>query len=1010
MEQISLDESQSAALELALTSPSTVVAGAAGTGKTRVLLAAAARIADSGQSAVVLAAGRRAADDLRTRITEHLGKLPQSLSVRTPQAWAFTILQSYAAVRERQTPELITGPTQDAIISELLGELGPTIRWPNGITAEVTQLPGFRDELRNLLTRAAELGLHGLDLVRIGREHGDDMWAAGGELMVHYENALALEDATVTGGADRFDHARLIHQAARLLDSPDAWAGGVPPTWDWILIDDYQNATLATASLLTVARSAGTKIIMAADPDTAVEGFRGGIAHLPGLARGTKEGLGLGAEVMVLDTRHRAGENLARIQDSLVSRIGVAGIGTHRLPRPGEGEDSLAIKTYPSSDQQYSGIARAIRHEHIRRGLAYDDVAIITRARNVHTELERVLVDAGVKVRPASRDQPLRYIPVVRALMDVIIEANGSGLDDAALLGLLGSPLLGLEPTELRSLRRYVAQWSRERDLDNPIRALLEDPPGEAWAAPLTRLAAIVNATRAALSDGGNAEAVLWAAWQAAGRAEEWRDEALAGGTQGRACSALLDAAMTMFRVAQRMVDRDGRASSIQLVEELEGQEFAEDTIARTGRESGVHLLTPAMAIGQEFELVILADVNDGVWPNVRVRDGLFGAGRLAEMHLDRLTDGISGLRSVLDDELRMLAAAAGRAKRALVLTAVDSEDASHSRFIDLIADEVEIEQVESAQLSMSISGVVGRLRSVLSDPDLNVSEEDKDIAAAVLASLPTWTDQRLAGVDPATWIPVIDPSTDDPWGPTATLSPSTIERIRECPLRWFVESRGLTDADDTHRLEVGTLIHGLAEDFPDGNREDLLAAFEERWPQVGSSMVEGLESLIEYENTRAMVESLAVYLSESPPASTEQHVRIERNEFTVSGRIDRIEQASSGPVIVDFKTSKKPVSEANARENPQLKLYQWVYEQVYGEPTAEARLVYPAHRRAGNRPSVRTQRALTDEDRLLVEDLLTNVRDDMSGTNLAARVNDGCRTCRVKDICPLYEEGALFS
>src|SRR5699024_8089605 len=141
-----------------------------------------------------------------------------------------------------------------------------------------------------------------------------------------------------------------------------------------------------------------------------------------------------------------------------------------------------------------------------------------------------------------------------------------------------------------------------------------------------------------------------------------------------------------------RMVDRDARTTAAQLIDELEGQDIAEDSIARTGRESGVHLLTTAMAIGQDFELVIVADLNDGPWRNLRIRDGLFGAGRLAELHLDRLTDGISGLRSVLDDELRMLAFSIGRARKELVFTAVDSEDTSHSRFIDLIATEADIE------------------------------------------------------------------------------------------------------------------------------------------------------------------------------------------------------------------------------------------------------------------------------------------------------------------------------
>ena len=74
--------------------------------------------------------------------------------------------------------------------------------------------------------------------------------------MDHYENALALEDATAPGGAgaDRFDHARLVHQAARLLATPDTSSQGAMPTWDWVLVDDYQNATLRN-SIAALIRS-----------------------------------------------------------------------------------------------------------------------------------------------------------------------------------------------------------------------------------------------------------------------------------------------------------------------------------------------------------------------------------------------------------------------------------------------------------------------------------------------------------------------------------------------------------------------------------------------------------------------------------------------------------------------------------------------------------------------------------------------------------------------------------
>ena len=153
------DEDQDRALRTALETGATLVAGAPGTGKTTVLLAAATAEAAAGTPVVYLAATRQAADVVRDRVVTEHGSLPLTLSIKTAQAWAFTILSEYAADRGRGTPELITGPTQDALLADIIDDLGEEAGWPAEITAETTRLPGFRAELRDLLTRAHEFGL-----------------------------------------------------------------------------------------------------------------------------------------------------------------------------------------------------------------------------------------------------------------------------------------------------------------------------------------------------------------------------------------------------------------------------------------------------------------------------------------------------------------------------------------------------------------------------------------------------------------------------------------------------------------------------------------------------------------------------------------------------------------------------------------------------------------------------------------------------------------------------------
>lgn len=1017
MESLDLDASQLRAVDGALQSRSTIVLGGAGTGKTTTLLEIASRIIDRGESLVVLGAGRKAADQLRTNLTLRHGKLPANIQIRTAQAWAFSLLQVYAAARGRHTPELITGPTQDSIITELLREASEMIDWPAELDHEIMDLPGFRAELRDLFTRSAELGISGTELIELGREENEQIWIAAGQLMDQYEGALALEDATVQGGvgADRFDHARLVHQAARLLANPEAWQPGEVPTVDWILIDDYQNATLATAALLSAAHHVkpgdgmGARLVMTADPDTAVEGFRGGIAHLPGLARGTKPGIGLSAGVVTLDHRYRAGAELAELHNRIVDRIGVAGFGTHRRPEPGSSDDTLTVRTFPGTDQEQAGIARMIRRAHVRNSVPYDDMAIITRSRNVHTELERVLRDAGVRVRPAARNEPLRYVPIVRALMNVMREGVAGDLTETELYWLLSSPLIGLDPSKKRQLTHRVSVWGHENETGQPLRVLMGETEAD-WATPLRKLHRILEATRTAVAEGKNAEEVLWAAWQAADLAENLREQALAGGATSGAANAMLDAVMHLFRIAQRLVDRDARTTSAQFLDELESQEIVEDSIARTGQESGVHLLTPAMAIGQEFTLVIVADLNDGTWPNLRVRDGLFGAGKLAELYLDRLTDNVTSLRSVVDDELRMLAFAASRATHHLVLTAVDSEETSRSRFIDLLIDEDNVEHVQVSKLSMSIPGVVGRLRSALTDPTLTISETDRELAADMLVSLPSWTAEHLPGVAPRDWIPSLPPSDPRPWSRTTRISPSGIADISKCTLKWFVQRIGLSDTENRQALDRGNLIHDIAEAHPDGDAAAIMASFEKKWPEYSIAFTEGYERDFEKKEILKTINTLIFYLNGQTRAQVEQKLSVETPHFTVSGRIDRIEETTNGPIITDFKTGTTAETKAEAEENPQLRTYQWLYEQVNGSPSAGAQLVYVRLPQAKGNPTLREQKALDDSGREAVVDMLNDVASQLGGIDIAARKGTWCDHCPVKNMCPNFDEGALFS
>lgn len=984
-----LDAAQHEIIESAMNAKATLISGMPGSGKTTVLIETAMRLSDA--PVVLVTVSRQAADRVKARIVAEHGSLPAHLQVKTVNAWAFNIMQAFAVDQDRRTPELITGPGQDAILRDLINHA--TFTWPSFVTEEIRQLDGFRGELRDILTRAAELGMSSAQIAQLAQEHDKPQWLLASQFKETYDHVLALEDADQRGGrgADRLDHASLVHMAATVMAQDSLW--NEPrhrPTYGSILVDDYENATLATYNLLRSCQQAGSQIILTADPDVAVQTFRGGITALPGLTPATRGPGALGANTHVLRQRYRGGEQLHQALTALTSRIGTQGLVHHRHGVGHDDEDQLTIDSFPSREQELFHIARQLRRAHME-GVPYDDMAVITRSRHDHGDIERVLVEAGIAVRPLPRTQPLRYSPVVRGLMAIL--RAGLDMQESDLWIGLESPVMGLSAHEYRTLSRNVTTWGHAHNTQRPLADLIETDTDEPWAEPLSRYRDILQAVQQ--SGSNDCEQVLWHTWCACQVAEEWQDRALSDTAQARSFSQLLDDVMALFRFAQRLVDREPATDARRMLDELESQEVVEDTIARVGLPHGVHLMTPAMAVGHDFDTVIISGLNDGIWPNTKIRDGLFNTGQLADIVLEQYT-GQSSRTSVIYDELRMLAFAVSRARRQLLLTCLESEEHSPSRFIDVVGQP---QPNTSMPVALTMAGVVGRLRSLVADDNI-ASPEDQQWAARLLARL---SEMDVPGADPATWAQLRQPSSTEAWDEKKRLSPSAIEDMAECTLRWFMSSIGVEDMTDRFALDRGTLIHELAELYPDGDRERMLDHFEQRWPDLIGERT-GHIAQDEYEKTYTMVESLSRYLSSAPSGQLEQTVSATYGDHTIAGRIDRLE----GNHIVDFKTSKTVLSKNAAQQQIQLRVYQWILSQRGIQPDGGT-LVYVAKPSASGQPTTRHQDPLDSVTSAEVEQTLASVIAGTSQASLTATPNPNCRNCRFTSICPAVD-GRLFS
>ena len=636
---------------------------------------------------------------------------------------------------------------------------------------------------------------------------------------------------------------------------------------------------------------------------------------------------------------------------------------------------------------------------------------------------------------------------------------------------------------------------------------------GEPLGAQADRLliaARIIEALRAAV--GGlpadaprDVEALLWAAWHASDRAEAWRAVALQpSGSSVRsllseAAEHDLDVVTTLFKRAEVWAERHPGQDASTFLSELDAEVLPSDSVAPQGRRpEGVAVMTPARCAGQEWELVVVTGLERDRWPDLRLRDSLTRTGLLVDAVTDRLTAGVTASgdgagavaaarAQVRADERRMLIMALSRATRRLLLTATADAEHAPSPFLTEIAQSagIALTDADGAPLlspdtgDLTLRGLVGELRraAVAGNLETATAEERRrgQVAVELLADLAR---RDVPGADPVTWIGAAGPTSTSPLvaeGERIRVSPSDVEGLAACPLKWFLSRNGgSVPASDAQAL--GSLIHEIAERAEKEHLRGpaLKAAFEERLGGLGypDTWLGGLAS----DRARAMIERLDAYLSDCDAlgirADVEQPVRadvdipvrflspelrdragariraagLDAVPVTISGRIDRLEHlggyeqqyedhpdGNNGVRVMDLKTGQRIPKDV--QRHPQLAAYRLALasqgHHVLGgalvllgkEPSKRSGDGYvlappgaaldpspaalePADR-SGDEPRDGDASAAAEvSEDYWAEDLVAGAAIAGSGPLLQARTGEHCRTCMVKDSCPVQVEG----
>jgi superfamily I DNA/RNA helicase/RecB family exonuclease len=992
-----------------------VVQGGPGTGKTTVLVEAALARIQEGQnpdSILLLTYGRERASELRDAIALRTTKTMFEPLARTFHSLAFSILKMKA--KGEPDPILLSGPEQESYIRELLqGDIDDGFKeWPEDLHKALTT-NGFARELRDLILRASERGVDADELAELGVQEDEKYWVAAAAFWKRYTNSMVMREFSAQDAKLRIDPSELVSRASiHLRNNPDL-LDELRTRFTTIMVDEFQESDPAQRELLALL--AGKDVIICADADSAVGRFRG--ADPDGLSAALDP---YRAKEVVLGHVYRNAKAIFEVGHKYVQKFPGSPV-TRKRSAAVENQGFVGVHRFRSGAEEAAFIAHQFRSAHLRQGISYSDMAVILRSPGVQASaLRRAFSQVGIPV--ASELQALAGNPAITPfllLARVAIGAQPLNLDTAERLLL--SEFGGADSISLRRIRRAMITARPEGDERSGTQLLLDAiVDGELFiegADSALRVYELLKGAKAiARNKSALADDLLWFIWDNAKTSDgqklavAWRNQALRPGIRGAAADRDLDAMMQLFESAARYSERFPLSGPAAFINEVAQEDIAGDVITAKGvRPDFVEILTVHSAKGRQWDLVAIAGLQEGTWPNLKQRSSLLGAERLVERKRNPETPrdqlDVIAANGLMQDEKRLFHVALTRAKQSLFVTAVQREDEEPSQFFEEI--EVMLSPVKGKDpvltdvpRPITAPALVAELRAQLDGPKAKE-------AAALLKAMSA---EGIYLANPASWIGSVPLSTDAPVidpDKEVIVSPSGAESFLECGVKWFLQNNGGSDGDSTAQV-LGSAIHAFAAKMvqePETSRDQLIQSLENSWklidPESGWVSASHLESAV------TMLEKFVEYHKETKREVKGAELRfdVKLGRARIIGTVDRLEVEADGSLfIIDFKTGNTAISKEDAKKNLQLASYQLgVAEGGFAEGTKSsgAELVYLGTDSAG--PSIRQQYAIDLEE---TKATIETIGEGMGAATFFATVNKRCKGCPVRKSCPVQSDG----
>ena len=434
----------------------------------------------------------------------------------------------------------------------------------------------------------------------------------------------ALGPALKAANAMDFDDL-LLHPLTLFRDHPDRLER-YRDRFQFILVDEFQDTNRAQYELIRLLGAHGN-VCAVGDDDQSIYGWRGAdVRNMREFQRDFP-----GTKLVRLEENYRSTQAVLDAANGVIAenagRIGK----TLRTRRQGGG--SLTLLAAADERDEAEWVVRELERRRAAGEWALEEMAVLYRTNAQSRAFEEAFRRAGVPYRLIGATSFYERREVKDLLAYLRLVANPA--DDEAFLRAVSVPKRGLGETSIALLLEAGAQWRR------PLLETARLADGIADLRPNARaafrgFAGLIDRIAASAATGTPAEIL-----EEVIRVTEYESHLLAEGLEGQErwenVRELLASAANWSEVVEA-ADDEGTPLERFLAEAA--LVSANDRI--TGQDQGVTLMTLHTAKGLEWPVVVLAGLEDGLFPLARAADqpeGVEEERRLCYVGLTRAKD-----------------------------------------------------------------------------------------------------------------------------------------------------------------------------------------------------------------------------------------------------------------------------------------------------------------------------------------------------------------------------------